>query len=60
MQNISNYQTFHRTAKSSMVDFYEMNFMKGIVLLVKVNEMGKILKSLLTNSFWSKDEGGSG
>ena len=43
-----------------MVDFYEMDFMKGIVLLVKVNEMGKILKSLLTNSFWSRDEGGSG
>ena len=28
-----------------MADFYEMHFMKGIVILVKVDEMYKNLKS---------------
>ena len=29
-----------------MADFYEMDFMKGIVILVKVDEMYKNLKSV--------------
>ena len=36
-----------------MADFYKMNFMKGIVILVNVGEMYKILKSPLANHFWS-------
>ena len=28
-----------------MADFYEMDYMKGIVILVKVDEMYNILKS---------------
>ena len=44
-------------SKVYMVDIYEMDFMKGIVILVKVDEMYKILKSPLANHFWSK--GGS-
>ena len=57
---ISENQTFQRTVKFTKVDFYEMDFMKGIFILVKVDEMYKILKSLLTNRFWSRDEGGIG
>ena len=45
MQNILENQTFQRIAKFIMVDFYEMDFMKGIVILVKVDEMYNILKS---------------
>ena len=37
-------ETFQRIAKFIMVDFYEMNFMKGIATLVKVNAMYNILK----------------
>ena len=37
-------QTFQRIAKFIMADFYEMDFMKGIVILVKVDEMYNILK----------------
>ena len=32
-------------AKFIMVDFYEMDFLKGVVVLVKVDEMYNILKS---------------
>ena len=45
LQNILENQTFQRTAKFIMTDFYEMDFMKGIVILVKVDEMYNILKS---------------
>ena len=38
-------QAFQRIAKFIMVDSYEMDFMKGIVILVKVDEMYNILKS---------------
>ena len=41
--------------KFIIVDFYEMDFMKSVVILVKVNEMCKMLKNLLTNRFWSRD-----
>ena len=40
-----------------MAKFYEMDFMKGIVILVKADEMYKILESLLANRFWLRDEG---
>ena len=43
-----------------MADFYEMDFMKGIVILVNVDEMYKILESLLANRFWSRDKGAIG
>ena len=33
-------------------DFYKMDFMNGIVILVKVDEMYNILKSLLAISYW--------
>ena len=47
LQNILENQTFQRIAKFIMkVYFYEMEFMKGIVILVKINEMYNILKSL--------------
>ena len=38
-----------------MPGVYKMDFMKGIVRLVKVNEMYKILKSPLANRFRSRD-----
>ena len=46
LQNIFENQTFQRTEKFIMTDFYEMNFMKGIAILVKVDDMYNILKSL--------------
>ena len=42
--NILEIQTFQRIAKFNMVDFYEMDIMKGIVILVKVDEKYNILK----------------
>ena len=39
-----------------MAGFYEMDIMKGIVSLVKVDDMYKVLKSPLANRFWSRDE----
>ena len=56
MQNISENLTFQRTTKFNMADFYKMEFMKGIFILVKTDEMHKILKSLLANRYWSRDE----
>ena len=41
--------------KFTMTNLYEMDFMKGIVILLKVDQIYKILKSLLTNRFWSRD-----
>ena len=38
-----------------MDGFREMDFMKGIVRLVKVDDMYKVLKSPLANHFWSRD-----
>ena len=43
---------FQRTAK-----FVEM---KGIVILVKVDEMCNILKRLLATRYWSRDESENG
>ena len=43
-----------------MADFYEMDFMKRNVILINIDEMYKILESLLTNRFWSRDKGGIG
>ena len=43
-----------------MADFYEMDFMKGNVILINIDEMYKILESLLANGFWSRDKGGIG
>ena len=45
MQYILQYKTFQRIVKFIMVDFYEMDYMKGVVTLVKVDEMYNILKS---------------
>ena len=50
LQNILENQAFQRTAK-----FIEM---KGIVILVKVDETNNILKSMLATGYWSRDEGG--
>ena len=44
-QKILKNQTFQRIEKFIMVDTYEMDFMNGIVILVKVDEMCNILKS---------------
>ena len=44
-QKILEYKMFQRIAKFIMVDSYEMDFMKGIVILVKVDETHNILKS---------------
>ena len=52
--------TFERTAKFIMTNFYEMDFMKIIVILVKVDEMCNILKSLQTTRYWLRDESGIG
>ena len=45
--------------KFFMVDFYEMDFMKGIVKLVKVDEMYIIFKSA-SLVYWSRNEDGIG
>ena len=39
LQNILENQTCQRMEKFIMADFYGMDFMKGIVILVKVDEM---------------------
>ena len=44
LENISENQTFQRTEKFTIVNFYKMDFMKGIVILVKVAEMYKTWK----------------
>ena len=44
-QNILENQTFQKIVKFIMVDFYEMDFMNAIVVLVKVDETCNILKS---------------
>ena len=41
LENISENQTFQRTEKFTIVNFYKVDFMKGIVILVKVDEMYK-------------------
>ena len=48
-------QKVQRTAKFIMAGFYEMDFMKGIVRLVKVDDTCKVLKIPLANRFWSRD-----
>ena len=45
LQNILENQAFQRIAKFIMADFYEIDFIKGIVILLKVDEMHNILKS---------------
>ena len=55
LQNISENQKIQRTSKVIMAGFYEMDSVKGIVRLVKVDEIYKILKSPLANRFWSSD-----
>ena len=45
LQNILENYTFQRIAKFVMLDSYEMDFVKVIVILVKVDEMRSILKS---------------
>ena len=44
-QNILENQTFQKIVKFIMVDSYEMDFMKAIVILVKEDEAYNILKS---------------
>ena len=60
LQNILENQTFQRTEKFIMADFYEMHFkMKGIVILVRVDEMLSILKSASDSLFVERwDENG--
>ena len=45
LQNILENQMFQRMAKFIMANNYKMDFMKGIVILVKVDKMCNILKS---------------
>ena len=45
LKNILENQTFQRIAKFIMADFYEMDFMKGFVVLAKVDEIYNILIS---------------
>ena len=45
LQNILENQEFQRIGKFIMVNFYEMDFMKGIVMLVKADHMYNILSS---------------
>ena len=44
--------------KFIMADFYEIEFMKGTLILVKVDEIYNILKSLLATPYWLRDESG--
>ena len=43
-----------------MSGFYEMDFMKDITMLVKVDELCNILKSLLGTAYGSRDDVGIG
>ena len=44
-----------------MADFYEMDFIRGILILVKVDEMRCTIScSQLATVYWSRDEGGIG
>ena len=45
LKKILENQTFQRIAKFTMVDFHKMDFMNGIVILVKTDEMSNMLKS---------------
>ena len=47
---------FQRTAKFIMSDFYEMGFMTCIAILVKVDKLYDILKSLLATVYLSRDD----
>ena len=63
LQYILENQTFQRISKFIMTDFYVMDFVKDIAILVKIDEMYNILKSLLFllgTVYWSIDEGGIG
>ena len=51
LQNILKTQTFQRIEKFIMVDSYKIDFTKGNVILVKVDEMCNILKSASQNLF---------
>ena len=53
LQNILENQTFQRIAKFILVDSYEMDFVKGIVILAKVGEM---YLEVCQPVYWSKDE----
>ena len=44
LQDILENKSFQRIAMFIMVDFFKMDFPKGIVMLVKVDEMCNILK----------------
>ena len=45
LHNILENHTFQRIAKFIIADFYKIDFMKGIVISVKVDEMYSIWKS---------------
>ena len=45
LHNILENQKFQRIPKFITADFYEMDIMKGIVILVKADQMCNILKS---------------
>ena len=42
LQNILENQTFQRIANLIMVDFYKIDFIKGIFILVKVDEIDEM------------------
>ena len=44
-------QMFQRTAKFIMANFYEMDLMNGIVILVKEDEIYNILKTMLATDY---------
>ena len=50
-QNILENQTLQRIARFNMVDSYKMDFVKGNVILAKVDETYNILKSACNNLF---------
>ena len=60
LQNILENRTFWRTRKFITTDFYKMDLMKGIVILVKKDETYNILKSLLATRYCSRNERGIG
>ena len=59
LQNTLENQMFQRIEEFIMADFYKMDFMKGIVILVKVDGVYNILKSAshcLLVERWDGDE----
>ena len=58
LKNILENLMFQRTVRFIMVDSCKMNFMKGIVIVVNVDETDNI-RNLQATVYWSRDGDGT-